>query len=37
MKNLYDVTITFDPASYDGPVESVAVRGEFLFYESGLT
>ena len=37
MKKLYDVTITFDPASYDGPVESVAVRGEFLFYESGLT
>ena len=31
MKKLYDVTITFDPASYDGPVESVAVRGEFLF------
>lgn len=37
MKKVYDVTITFDPASYDGPVESVAVRGEFLFYESGLT
>ncbi len=37
MKKLYDVTITFDPADYPGEVQSVALRGDFLFYESGLT
>ena len=37
MKKLYDVTITFDPADYPGEVKAVALRGEFLFYESGLT
>lgn len=37
MKKLYDVTITFDPADFGGEVKAVALRGEFLFYESGLT
>lgn len=37
MKKLYDVTLTFDPADYPGKVEAVAVRGEFMFYRSGLT
>ncbi len=37
MKKLYDVTITFDPKDYDGKVEGVALCGDFLFYESGLT
>lgn len=37
MKQLYDITITFDPSAYSGEVNSVALRGEFLFYESGLT
>ena len=37
MKQLYDVTFTFDPADFPGPVDSVGLRGEFLFYKSGLT
>ena len=38
MKKLFDVKLTFDPADVkDIEVESVAVKGEFLFYESGLT
>lgn len=37
MKKLYDVTITFNPADFPGKIESVALRGEFLFYKSGLT
>ena len=37
MKKLYDVTITFDPADFAGEVRSVGLRGEFLFYQSGLT
>lgn len=37
MKKLYDVTLTFDPKNYPGEVEAVGLRGEFLFYKSGLT
>ncbi len=37
MKKLYDVKITFDPKDCPGEVRSVALRGEFLFYKSGLT
>ena len=37
MKKLYDVTIKFDPKDYDGEVKAVGLRGEFLFYKSGLT
>ena len=37
MKKLYDVTFRFDPKDYDGEVRAVGLRGEFLFYESGLT
>lgn len=37
MSKLYDVTITFDPKNYKGEVSNVGIRGEFLFYESGLT
>ena len=37
MKKLYDVTLRFDPADYPGEVRGVGLRGEFLFYESGLT
>ena len=38
MRKLYDVTLKLDPAKVQGvEVKSVAVKGEFLFYESGLT
>ena len=37
MAKLYDVTISFNPADYDGEVKNVGVRGEFLFYRSNLT
>lgn len=37
MKKLYDVTVTFDPKTFPGKVEAVGLRGEFLFYKSGLT
>ena len=37
MAKLYDVTLTFNPADYDGEVKTVGVRGEFLFYRSNLT
>ena len=37
MKTIYDVTVTFDPASVAFPVESAAIRGEFLFYHSNMT
>ena len=37
MSKLYRATITFDPSSVDFPVESAAVRGEFLFYKSNMT
>lgn len=37
MEKLYDITFTFDPKDYSGEVKSVALRGEFLFYKSGLT
>ena len=37
MAKLYDVTISFNPADYDGDVKNVGVRGEFLFYRSNLT
>ena len=37
MKKLYDVTICFDPRDYPGEVKGVGLRGEFLFYKSGLT
>ena len=37
MKKLYEVRITFDPKDYSGEVKSAALRGEFLFYKSGLT
>lgn len=35
-KKLYDVSITFDPADSDVPVERVGLMGEFLFYKSNL-
>ncbi len=37
MKKLYDVTVRFDPGMSPVPVRGVALRGEFLFYKSGLT
>lgn len=37
MSKLYDVTIRFDPKDYSGDVKAVGLRGEFLFYKSGLT
>lgn len=41
MKQLDKVTFRFDPKDYKGNLEgnihAVALRGEFLFYESGLT
>ena len=35
-EKLYDVTITFDPASVEEKVESVGLSGDFLFYRSNL-
>jgi len=37
MKKLYEISITFDPRDFPGKVEAVGLRGEFLFYKSGLT
>ena len=37
MKKLYDVTFRLDPKDCDGEVRAVGLKGEFLFYESGLT
>lgn len=37
MKKLYDVTLRFDPKDYPGEVNAVGLKGEFLFYKSGLT
>ena len=37
MKKLYDVTFRLDPAEVEGEVRAVGLKGEFLFYESGLT
>ena len=33
---LEDVVFTFNPADYDGSIESIQVIGEFLFYNSNL-
>lgn len=37
MKEMYNVTFSFDPKDYDGTVKSVGLRGEFLFYKSNMT
>ena len=37
MAKLYDVTVTYDPADYDGEVKHVGIRGEFLFYRTNMT
>lgn len=37
MKKLHEVVIRFDPKDYPGEVKAVGLRGEFLFYKSGLT
>lgn len=37
MEKLYDVKVTFDANSFPGRVNAVGLRGEFLFYKSGLT
>lgn len=35
-KKLYDVTVSFDPADSEVPVERAGLMGEFLFYRSNL-
>ena len=37
MKKLYEAKFVFDPKDYEGEVNSVAVRGDLLFYKSNLT
>ena len=34
---MYDVTLKFDPKSYEGDVKNVGLIGEFLFYKSNMT
>ena len=37
MKKLYEVTFRLDPKDCPGEVKTAGLRGEFLFYKSGLT